>query len=213
MAALPPADGVAKVTFAQECSGRVFGTKLYVRNATITPWTLADLNTLANGMTTVWQTTMATYQDPPVILSGVIVEDLSSAMGMTAEHVAGSAGTFAGTEMLPLNCQARITYPTSYRYRGGRPGFNLTGIDRTAMADERSLETSTVYALIALADLIINDYVPGITLSTGDPEQVLVSYFTEHALRAVPLVTKAITSEVQQRLCTLRKRLGKGEAG
>jgi hypothetical protein len=213
MAPLPPVDGVAKVQFEFECSGRTFTDRVFFLNGIAEPWTTADLTVLATTAATSWQSRLLPFQDPQTTLEYVIATDLSSDTGLQYIHAVGSPGTFAGTAQLPLNCQARVTIQQPRRYRGGRPGFNITGLDRTELFDDRTIEPSVVTALQgAVFDMLFDD-IPTADLSTGHPTCVVVSYQTGHAIRPIPLVTVPFGVEVQNRVCTLRKRLGKGEAG
>lgn len=213
MAPLPPAVGVVKLQFGQECSGRNFTDRIFIQNATESEWSMVDLTNMATTMAIGWHTYIAPFQDAATLLTEVIATDLTSEMGLQSIVTPGTAGTFGGTAQLPINCQARVTQLQPRRYRGGRPGFNITGLDRTEMFDDRTIETSVVEAIQGNVHEMLFAFIPSVVLTTGSPHCVVVSYFTDHAERPAPLILAPYEVEVQSRLCTLRKRLGKGESG
>jgi len=208
MAPLPPALGVAKVTFNQTCSGRGFGDSLFFWHTDSSLWSVAELMALATGANAFYDATILALQDSVIIHSSTDATDFSDLAGRTASVLSGVGGGAVGTNPLPLNVVMHIALEVNRRYRGGRPGYNISGLDRVLLADERSWTSAEVTAVKTEFDAMTS----GIAGSAGlgaATHLVGVSYHAAGVVRPVPLIEDPVTSEPQQRVCSLRKRLGK----
>lgn len=207
MAIKPPAVGVAKVTFHFLCSGRSYSDSLFIGHINNTPWTTVDLKGLADFASAAWTSTLKSLTSPLCSLTSVETLDLSDTVGRSAVNSSVVVGSSAGTEPLPLNCVAHISFEVARRYRGGKPGFNVSGLDRNMMSDDRLFNVNDAQTILNSVKLLVSDTLAAFA---GLIQQVGVSYTDHKVPRIIPLVLPIIDAEIQQRLCTLRKRLGKG---
>jgi len=209
MAAHPPLPGLAKVTMTFLCSGRNFGDSFYLMSPGSAPWTPTFLALCSTTLTTQWTTHLAPLTSSSCSLVKVTTLDLSDTAGRFNEHDATVPGTVTASPPLPLNAVARITWAIPRRYRGGRPGLNVSGRVMSQTADERLFNVADNNALLDATVAMIGGLVA--VLGSGY-DQVAVSYFLDKVARAVPLALPVIGAEIQERICTLRKRLGKSVA-
>lgn len=209
MAPKPPLLGLTKVTFTQTYSGRSFGDSLYFMKSVPSTWSSGELFSLASEAANAYVANMLPLQNPGLVLARADATDLSDTGGREATMVSGVGGGSTGTHPLPLNSVAHIALEVLRRYRGGRPGYNISGLDASMMTDERTFSTASTIALSLALQAMITQILTAAGISSPIAN-VGVSYFLDKVLRPVP-VTEAISDyETQQRLCTLRKRMGKG---
>lgn len=212
MAPLPPAPGVAKLTFKQTFSGRSFGDSLFFFHSDSSIWTVPELQNLTNAGSVAFQADVAPLQNANLSLDEVDAIDLSDNLGRGATTLPGTHGTSVGAQPLPLNTVMHVALEVLRRYRGGRPGFNISGLDRTNLNDERSWTVpfcnTVAIGVAALATNIASS--AGLGAPTSN---VGVSYRLAKVIRPVPLIEAIVAYECQQRICSLRKRLGKGITG
>lgn len=102
-----------------------------------------------------------------------------------------------------------ISFEVGRRYRGARPSTNVSGRVQSNLMDERTWVAADAESVKNAVKTAITATAAG-AVSTA--VQVGVSYFLDNALRVAPLVLPIIGNEVQERVCTLRKRLGKAIA-
>jgi hypothetical protein len=208
MASLPPAEGVARVTFTQSLSGRQFGDKLYFAHESRAPWTMSELESLAENAAINYAGLILPLQADNLTLVEVTALDLSDTGDRIGTSVSGAHGTSGGTSTLPLNSVAHLVFPPARYYRGGRPGYNVSGLDMTMLADDKSFSSAASTAIVTA----FSEAISGIIAASGYDSpiaHVIVSYVLDKAIRAVPLVLDQTVMEMQQRICTLRRRLGK----
>jgi hypothetical protein len=208
MAPLPPAVGVVKVTFVQTLSGRQFGDSLYFVSTDGSAWNMADLDALAFKCMTAYATNILPLQADNLVFDAAMVLDLSDDDGRQAISVSGAHGSSGGTMTLPLNCVAHIVFNPPRRYRGGRPGYNVSGLDMSMLADDKSFIPAQATVIDSAISTMIAQIV-ATELGFKALEHAVVSYVLAGAIRAVPLVLEPIAQEIQERICTLRRRLGK----
>lgn len=209
---LPPSPGLCKVTFHQECSGRSFGDSLYIQHIDASSWTTGQLGNLCTYARTAWAAQIAGLQDTGCSLVETTALDLSDTAGRLGTDSTTVAGTSAGTKPLPLSNVAHIVWEIARRYRGGKPGFNLSGLDGSMLANSIEFSTGSVTTIVADVAAFIADTLAASGVGTTIAH-VAVSYYLNKALRGVPAVFPVTGLEMQQRICSLRKRLGKGING
>lgn len=209
---LPPSPGLAKVTFHQECASRSFGDSIYINHVDSSLWTTVELGNLCTYARTAWAAQIAGLQDTDCSLVEVTALDLGDTAGRLGTDTTTVAGTSGGTKPLPLSNVAHIVWEIARRYRGGHPGFNLSGLDGSMLADSKSFSTGSVATIVADVAAFIADILGASGVGTTIAH-VAVSYYLDKALRGVPAVFPVTGLEMQQRICSLRKRLGKGING
>lgn len=215
MATLPPAAGVAKLTFHQTMDSRSFGTHLHFSHGSGAAWTLSDLNALTAGMSGAWNAGIAPLLNGDISLTATEAIDLTTAMGAVSIDSTihpGSAGTI---DTLPPNVVARTTFLVPFRYRGGRPGVFQSGIDASKVVPTNRIRwtDAEVAAITAAWTFMVLEFPPAISVGTGPLHSVFVSYSAGHTVRPFPLILPITAVETQVRLCSQRKRLGPGIAG
>jgi hypothetical protein len=208
MPAKPPVPGVAKVTFLQAMAGRQFGDSLYFAHVDSTPWTVPELASLATGAAAIYAFSVLGLQDAVLTFVQADAVDLSDTAGRTATGPSGVGGGAAGTHPLSMNSVAHIALEVARRYRGGRPGYNISGLDETMMDTPRQFSNASVTLIQTAFDLLISDIL-GLSGLGGAIASVGVSYFLDKLARPVPLVEPIVANELQQRICSLRRRSGK----
>jgi hypothetical protein len=209
MAALPPVPGVCKVTMTFLCSGRNFGDSFYIAHPAEEPWSVLDLEDVAAECFSVWGTELMPLYSPTCSLVLCTALDLSDDVGRVGTFSGSTPGGSTDTHPLSLNAVAHITFQVARRYRGGRPGINISGRVFEQLADERTFNSSDATSLLsAFSDFMVTI----LGALGGGIFQAAVSYFTGGAVRISPLVLPVTGMEIQERVCTLRKRLGKSIA-
>lgn len=207
----PPAPGVAKFTWTFLCSGRNYGDSFFLQHADTAPWTVAELASCAELSAEAWGAVLAPLTSISCSLQKVSGLDLSDTAGREGSYTDSIPGgiTTATSPPLPLNTVMHISFEVGRRYRGARPSTNVSGRVQSNLMDERTWVAADAESVKNAVKTAITATAAG-AVSTA--VQVGVSYFLENALRAVPLVLPIIGNEVQERVCTLRKRLGKAIA-
>jgi hypothetical protein len=211
MAPRPFASGVCRVTATFLCSGRNYTDGFFIQHTDLSDWSVAELNLVASASSAAWGTYMAPKTSASCSLVKVTALDLSDGAGRIGEDLTTHVGTIAtGTSpALPLNVVARVSFQIPRRYRGARPSINVSGRVQSDLTDERTFSTTVAEALLtAVNNWIVQTVVAAITSAA----QVGVSYVLDGAERTVPLVLEVVGAEIQERVCTLRKRLGKAIA-
>lgn len=117
-------------------------------------------------------------------------------------------GTVGGIQMSP-QVACCVDFPVARRYRGGHPRMYIPGLggeswDGEVGWDASFLTNMTNDFLAAVAG--VNSYSGG---AFDSMEWGSVSYVSGGAPRVTPLFDPAISVEVQTRLCSQRRRLGK----
>lgn len=203
----PPAVGVAKVTFGQAFAGRQFGDSLHFWHIDDSTWSAANLAALATQAGSSYDTTLLTLQTSAVTHVDTTAIDLSDTDGRQASVLSGAAGTGAGTHPLTTNTVAHIALEVPRRYRGGRPGYNVSGLDMTDLLDPKSFSNAFIASLVTQFTTLVADIV---SLTYGAPVILVgVSYFLNNVERTTPLIQPTSIFEPQQRVCSLRRRSGK----
>lgn len=206
MPPLPFADKVIKV----ELSGVYTGTSfvnifhLLYTGGPATNGSLVDLDT-AQGATMVrpWNHGCSSSME----ITQVKYTDLSSATGAQAVISKAVSGTVGGTG-LPAQNACCVNFPIGRRYRGGHCRMYIPGMSGDNQLNGKQWQASFLTNMhndFAAALAGLNGYSsPTFTSITW----VQLSYRTGGAVRVTPVTDAVIGIEVQDRVCTIRRRLG-----
>lgn len=188
-----------------------------------TPPTDANLNSFCTDAGEAWGADLKAYANDGLTLVSVTATDLSSPTSAIGEASVGTTGT-RGTEVVPADVAAVISYEIGRRYRGGHPrGYWPFGVST-------DLQTVQTWTSTFTSDLTTSfeSFVGAIAASgwagAGSIDQVNVSYFEgfvavenpiTHRYRNIP--TPRVTPlqdlvrawEARTRVGSQRRRLGK----
>lgn len=207
MPALPDASHVLKVEFIGTYSTAGWANIIHVSFSTGTP-TVADLNTYASAMATLYHDSFLTSLHTNCVLKEVVVTDLTTHSSAVGRWDGTLAGTGTGTAMSAATALV-LSWKISRRYRGGHPRTYLIGLETANQADTKSWSGATVTEFQEDGQ----DFLDGVALIavTGSVfgELVSLSYFSAHAVRVTPVVDVIQAVAVHSRIDTQRRRLGK----
>lgn len=209
MPARPYVANVVKIAVEGTIGSHNFAIILHSQYSGSVP-TAAELNTAATAMSALWTSGLKPYFSSTVVLSNIVITDLSSATG--AQGVWG--GTIAGTNAGAAtggNTAILVNYPSSIRYRGGHPRTYLPCPPDNNLATPSTLSAGAITEYTTGWNAFLA-YLFGTSLGTTTlAGQCAVSYVTDKAPRVTPLVMpiaqNAIT--VEAGLASQRRRIGR----
>jgi hypothetical protein len=171
------------------------------------PPTDAELDIVCTGIVNAWGLAFALLCPTDVTLTTVQAADIASATGASHELATLAPGTRVGTGMTnQVACV--ISWKINLRYRGGHPRTYLPAGVATDVLTQRLWENTFIDAATASA-ATWHSNLNGIVAGLNSFTFVAVSYFTNGALRATPLVLPITSEVVHNRIDTQRRRLGK----
>jgi hypothetical protein len=206
MPALPSASACLKVRF-----GGIYGTAkwnciIHTQYVGVVP-TAADLATYAQAVGTLWSTQLSALHSNAVTLSTVDVIDLSSPTSAETTQSMVHPGT-RGVADLPASLSLVSSWHANIRYRGGHPrNYWPAGIS-TDMANTINWTSTAITEFQAAFQAFLNG-LNAIAVAGGSSHMILLSYFSNHALRPTPLPIPITAGVVHSRVDTQRRRLGK----
>lgn len=171
---------------------------------------VAQLNTYAQAFAAQWTAHIAALCSTNVLLTQIVVQDLTSQTAAGTEQTVAGQGTRAGGQF-PLQVALVSSWNANIRYRGGHPRTYWPAGVPTDTSDARTWNTAAITAFQAAFEAF-RVGVNGIPAGTAAAQMILLSYFTAHALRPVPLPVTIGGVTVHPRIDTQRRRLGKEHA-
>lgn len=220
MPPLPTVSGVIEValhwTVGEDASCQ---TKLHF-SATGSPFTAADLATMATAVRTAVSANLASTYGSATKLTEVTCTDLGSTTG--TQGVDGTAVSGASTGGLPAMAACLVNYKIARRYRGGKPRSYFPIGNASYLADPQTWSgsglTSLQTAITGLMTAIVGHTFGAIVVTA----QVSVSYYSGGSWaivsgrphftptrRATPLVDTVLSAIVAQKLGTQRRRMAR----
>lgn len=209
MPPLPASPGQARWVVYQQGSGRTWGNYGYVSKEDGLPWDAAQLSTLASAVAGAWETNMAPVQAATVSYAQCEAYDLSNTTGARVFVPMTGSGTLTGSSDQVLSVCSCTTFVVNRRYRGGKPRAYLSGVNGTQLADYKSFSTTAAALIESKWGLFIND-IDALSIGGLSVTSVGISYYLNKVLRTTPLVEGIVAIETQVRVCSQRRRLGKG---
>lgn len=213
----PDVPGLVKLQTVWAADLAKWTTALHVLKSVASFWSNADMTAVLNTLEAAIAAHIKPLVGVAVANTGNIATDLTSPMGIEMTGSGAGAGSGPGTTPLPINVALRSTDQSVMQYRGGRPGNFWGGLDASDIADGSTQMwlAATRTAWIAGLNALYTE-LAGTSLPSGATcVPVWVSYFKEGAFRTPPLTFPVNSGlvEVQQRICSRRRRLGKGVPG
>lgn len=209
MPARPYVPNVVKIAVEGTIGSHNFAIILHSQYSGSVP-TAAELNTAATAMSALWSADVKASFSSTVILSSIVITDLSSATGAQGVWAGSIVGTNGGSAT-GGNTAVLVNYPSSIRYRGGHPRTYLPSPPDTWLASPSTLGSTYVTSYTTAWNAFLA-YLFGTSLGTTTlAGQCAVSYVTAKAPRVTPLVMpiaqNAIT--VEANLASQRRRIGR----
>lgn len=208
-----------------DTAGNTWGNRFFFSYTGGTP-SGSDLTAVVGAVHTAWTNRLAPNMLTGETLTTIIVEDLSSASGGSAEFTGSESGTATGGQ-LQADVAAVINHQVTRRYRGGRPRIYLrAGITSDLATPAQFTDTfitnlgaawhnfvtdilSLSGAGITLQDLVNVSYYEGFTVVTNPVTGRSRNVPTK---RTTPLVDPIIGSNLQKRIGSQKRRRGKAVA-
>lgn len=214
----PPSPGTLLIRSNWTVDTKSWSFLFHVAKALLSAWSGADISEVLTNFASALTSELIPLYGPSVSHVNNEATDLTSDMGLQVTGTSVGDGTAEGKTMpLPINVALFVHTPTILRVRGGRFGMNFAGLDQTDRLASSSTMWSTTTQLAwsdALAQVL--NMMSGLALPSGDvANPVVVSYYYKFAFREPPLVLplNSFAATCQQRICTRRRRLGRGVAG
>lgn len=186
--------------FGQRCEN-VFHVKLS------SSWTAADMAEAGSIFVDWFSAHGKQLMHSDCSLAKIVIRDLTSQNGLAAEYTTGLpiAGTITGSETMPLNVAACVSFGTNNRGRSYRGRTYQTGLT-IAATNNNNLQTSYRNALVSAYGALI-------TAVSGMPAAlVVVSRYTNKAPRTAGIGTTITSVSVDPNIDSQRRRLtGRGQ--
>lgn len=143
------------------------------------------------------------------VIQSVTYTDLTSDTAASVEISKDVAGTVADV-VLSANAAACINFPIARRYRGGHSRMYMGGMGNDSVASVTHWSESFITNMnndFAAFIAGLNSYVgTGLaTITVGS-----LSYVSGGAVRVTPVFDPWVGADTQPRICTQRRRLGRG---
>jgi hypothetical protein len=206
MPPLPNASSILKVRLVGFRDVSRWNNIFHVRYAGTAP-TTADLEAYAATISGIWGTNLASLMSLNCSLTEVHMVDLTSPTAASAELAVTIPGTRAGSDFTG-QVAAVSSWLANLRFRGGHfrtywpMGMTNDTTNSTTWAS--SFRIAAQDGLTAFRTAI-----NGASAGTAPTTLIGLSYFTQHALRPVPLAVDITGVAVHGRIDTQRRRLGK----
>lgn len=207
MAPLPDAAKVLKVAWEY---GVEFQTNVNIFHVLYTGAgaNQSDLDGITGDLETALKAFLNPLQDVDVVNQLITVTDLTSNTALTSSATPTGNGTHGGG-MTPANCALCVSWNIHRRYRGGHPRTYVGGIPISAYLDERAFTTTYVNLAKTLADGFNTDVSNIGGGAYGALDLVNLSYYDQKVLRVTPITDRILSSTVNARPDSQRRRLGK----
>lgn len=208
MPPLPPAGNICRCVYSGTYGGAKWANVFFVRYAP-GPAAQADLNGLATGLRTAWNTNIKPLMVAAAQLTQTTCTDLVSNTGLTGVDNTAVVGTNVTTAPMPANVALVVSFKIARRYRGGHPRMYLTG-QATGNTASNTNWTGTYAATVATNMEAWRVAVNALTFPSMSVIQLVnLSYYTGHILRPVPTFDTINAVSVHTRVDTQRRRVGK----
>jgi len=207
MPALPPVQNVVQAQLNGTIGNGKWSNTIYLQYTGTAPQ-VADLNTIATGITTAWNTNIAPLVPTTAALATINLADLTAPTASTLRGASAvAAGTRAGTQM-PNSAALVVSELCNLRYRGGHPRNYLPA---GVIADVTTgSQWTTAFKTAALSGMrAYRTALNALTHGSTTYKWVAVSYSTAHAHRPTPLILTVNDVAIHGRVDTQRGRLGK----
>lgn len=172
--------------------------------------TNSDLNDLADQIKAVYVAHLCPLLNTGSVLTNTQVVLYADGGPFEGNAEGSDAGTRAG-DGLPASIALALSWKISAHYRGGHPRTYLCGIRVLDLASVSTFASSYLTAASAGADAFhtgLEDITPG-TGSITAVEHGVVSFVDSGEWRTPPIFRRIVSSSVDSRIDTQRRRLGR----
>ncbi len=208
MPVLPAAPGVIKCTYSGFVAAVPWTNIHHFHYDGVAP-TDADLDAAANGMLGSWITNFQPIYPTGVVLSSILLEDLSGGAGAVGGEATPEAGTNGGGGVTGSVC-ILAKHLIARRYRGGHPRTYLVGTTLPNLVTPDQWSSSHVAIVQGAFIAQVADTITAMNWTgSGTKTYVSVSYFTAHAPRVAPVVDPILGTIVENKVATQRRRIGR----
>lgn len=215
MTALPPAPGVVESRAFFTLAGQSVSFRYFFFRPTTEPWGEDDINLLNSTFLEAVEEQLMPVLSEDLVVVEAQSTDLTSMTGLRVSETTNVAGTVA-EHSVPLNVAVRATFIVPLRYRGGKGGIFIPGAPVTVQSNARLWTSDFQTAILDAVQLVSLNTVTA-DYESGNPAQVVPNYWVYGAkppeLRPAAETNPVISWEVQQRIASRRRRLGRGIAG
>lgn len=215
----PPVPGLLKVLSEWATDSTTWSILWHFLKSTTAPWAAGDVAAILTEIASSYNSHLMSLFGPATSNTTNVATDLTSDVGIELSDAGAGVGTASKTSPVPVSNVLRLTWESPLRYRGGRPGINFSGLDNTdrLTGDVRMWSTGIRTSMIGAVEDVIAD-MNSTTLPSGlTCVTSWVSYITHGAYRTLGPLVLPINPvggvQCQQRICSRRKRLGKGVPG
>jgi hypothetical protein len=206
MPALAHVPGVARFV----CTGILDGVNVanifHVKGATGSAWSQADMNTMAQQMSLKWISRLVPLVTNAYNFTGVQGQDLTSDVGFASTAAASQVGGKVGTR-LPNSASCCITWKTAAHYRGGHARTYLA----PTIASDLTVGTTLIGTYVTAVKTAAQGFLSEIAMVAvaGPPALGLVRRQVNKTILTTPLFYPYTDADVDSRIDTQRRRLGK----
>jgi hypothetical protein len=206
MAAQEFVPGVLRCVMRGVADGVQIANVIHVFRGVISPWTAGDAQLQVNSMAATFVTRFQGLISNRYTFTGVEGTDLTNITGVVATAAASAAGTKTGTGTSNATAQC-ISWKTAAHFRGGHCRTYLFGPGTAELSLGTTWIGTHVTALKTAAINWITDVNTGAGL-TGT-QMVMVRRIKDKTVLKPPLIFPILTADVDSRVDTQRRRLGK----
>jgi len=201
--------GVARVSLRGTANGVQVVNVFHVRNGTSTGagYDVAGISTLATNMANLY-----VAQFVPRLNSGwsgddVVAQDLSAIIAPGVTLPLTGSGSSTGTTM-PASIACCVTWKIGRHYRGGHPRSYIGPLGTSAVESPTSFTAAFMTLMSTSASSFLSG-VNGMTIGGVSQQLVCVHRQVGGEVLDIPLVSPITAVQVDSRLDTMRRRLGK----
>lgn len=177
---------------------------------------VAALNSFASSLETSWGTTVKPLVCTNVLLTSIVITDLTSSTGNQGIWAGSVPGTNGGVTVGANTC-VLVNYPSSFRYRGGHPRTYWPPMDQAHLQDSAHWTSAGIASWVTALTTLTGLYGTLTSGGTNLTGQCAVSYYNETAvptpphLRTTPLVMpiSAGSFAVSTKVASQRRRIGR----
>lgn len=198
--------GVLRCVMRGVADGVQVANVVHVFRGFLSPWTALDAQAQVNSMATTFGNRFLGLISNRYTFTGVEGTDLTNITGVVATAAASGPGTMSSTSTVNSTAQC-ISWKTAAHFRGGHCRSYLFGPGTSAITSGTTWVGTHVTSLKTAAIAWITDVNTGAALS--GVSMSMVRRISNKAVLKPPLIFPIITADVDSRIDTQRRRLGK----
>lgn len=123
-----------RARFVGNLNGNNAGFRVFLQPAGAGPYAAVDLAAIAQDLFTLWNSDMSPHVSNAYQLTEVILDDLSTAAGLSGSYSGSSSGSLGGQLVSAETCVLMNYTDGAVRYRGGKPRTYLPSMTSNQLA-------------------------------------------------------------------------------